>query len=222
MNDITFVCTSCGRLDLLRQTIHSFLDNTPVLKKYIVIDNAGSDGEEIRDFFPDEHDVLVIINKNNIGQVASLDKAYSLVDTEYIFSCEDDWLFHSPGFIEASLKLLKWDNMILNVNIRDRHDGTKGSEHPIYGPFFHKTPLDQDYFKYYKYQYGYYGVYHGFSWNPGLRRKKEYDLIGNFKQYSNEEGMNQFYIKHEYVAACLDKGHCTHIGEDSITEMRNE
>jgi glycosyltransferase involved in cell wall biosynthesis len=222
MDQITFVCTSCGRLDLLQQTIKSFLQNSPELYKYIVIDNAQSSEEEIRSMFPESYNVRVIINKTNIGQVASLDQAYSLVNTPYIFNCEDDWLFHSPGFIEASLKLLKWDNTILNINIRDRMDGTKGSEHPIYGPFFYKTPLDLDYFKYYKYQYGYYGVYHGFSWNPGLRRKKEYDLIGNFSQYKNEEGMNQFYIKHEYVAACLDKGHCTHIGENSTTEMRNQ
>jgi len=30
----------------------------------------------------------------NIGQIKSIDKAYSMVDTEYIFHCEDDWEFY--------------------------------------------------------------------------------------------------------------------------------
>ena len=41
----------------------------------------------------------IIYNDVNIGQCKSIDKAYELVDTEYIFHCEDDWEFTSPNFI---------------------------------------------------------------------------------------------------------------------------
>ena len=40
--------------------------------------------------FGDVFDVLV--NKKRMGQLFSIDKAYSLVTTEYIFHCEDDWV----------------------------------------------------------------------------------------------------------------------------------
>jgi hypothetical protein len=36
----------------------------------------------------------VIVNKKRMGQLFSIDKAYSVVDTEYIFHCEDDWVPH--------------------------------------------------------------------------------------------------------------------------------
>lgn len=219
---ITYVCTSCGRLDLLQECITSFLENSPKLERYIVIENGENSYSDIINCFPEGYNLLIIVNETNIGQVASIDKAYSLVRTPYIYHEEGDWKYYQPGFIKKSQKLLEWDNNILSVNVRRKFDGTKGSMHPVYGPFNYKQPMDLDYFKYYKYQYNYLGPYHGFSWNPGLRRKKEYDLIGNFKQYANEEGMNQFYIKHEYIAACLDTEHCYHIGENRETELRNE
>ena len=32
-------------------------------------------------------------------QVPAIDQAYSLVETEWVFHCEDDWEFTKPGFI---------------------------------------------------------------------------------------------------------------------------
>ena len=34
----------------------------------------------------------VLVNKKRMGQLFSIDKAYSIVATEYIFHCEDDWV----------------------------------------------------------------------------------------------------------------------------------
>ena len=51
----------------------------------------------------------MIINEKRLGQMKSIDKAYSEVDTEYIFHCEDDWKFFKNGFIEKSMKLLEED-----------------------------------------------------------------------------------------------------------------
>ena len=39
--------------------------------------------------------------------LASIDRAYSKVKTEWVFHCEDDWEFFSGGFIEQSFTLLE-------------------------------------------------------------------------------------------------------------------
>lgn len=226
---ITFVCTSCGRWDLLEKTLRSFLRfNTFPVDKYIIIDNPqssdpfvyrkDSEKEFIKNIFP-EHEkskVEVILNETNYGQVISIDLAYSMVDTKYIFHCEDDWEFYNSGFIESSLVLLHHDPKILNVNIRERNNGEKGSEHPIlaggnvYG------------IEYNTYMPNYCGVYHGFSWNPGLRRKSDYGLIAPFKKWGNEEGMNYAYQQLGFYAVCTTKSYCRHIGEHSSTPLRNQ
>lgn len=224
---ITFICTSCGRWDLLEKTIRSFLRfNTYPIEKYIIIDNPVKDYDpdrvlnstKIINLFPEieKSKVQVILNDINYGQVISIDIAYSMTETQYIFHCEDDWEFFDSGFIESSLILLENDQKILNVSIRERNNGEKGSEHPtLPGGIV-------DNVKYRKYLPGYCGVYHGFSWNPGLRRKKDYSLVAPFKKWKNEEGMNAAYHQLNFYAVCTEKMYCRHIGEHSTTPLRNE
>ena len=138
MSDISVVFTSCGRFDLLRKTLNSFIKyNTHPIEKYLVVDNSTNPDTitNLQDIFKDLPNTTFIINETNIGQVASIDKAYSLVETKYIFHCEDDWEFYDYGFIEESKEILGSNDFIVNINIRKRNDGTKGSFHPIEGPF---------------------------------------------------------------------------------------
>ena len=57
------------------------------------------------DLFPDrmkfhlQEDIL-IFNENRQGQIKSVDYAYSMVETPYIFHLEDDWEFYESYFIE--------------------------------------------------------------------------------------------------------------------------
>lgn len=57
--------------------------------------------------------------KKNLGQIKSIDLAYQEVKTDYIFHCEDDWLFYRSGFIEDSMTILESDQSILTVWLRD-------------------------------------------------------------------------------------------------------
>lgn len=219
---VTVVCTSCGRFDLLEQTLSSFFKfNTYPIDKYVIVDNFPGSFEKILEIcqnsLPKQH-FQVISNKKNIGQVASLDIGYSNVETEYIFGLEDDWMFYKSEFIEKSLDVLKHDERIMNVNIRQRNNNEKGSCHPV--SFVKRTtPSGVGYYDCLKH---YYGVYHGFSWNPGLRRLKDYELIqGGFSSLKNEEGMNEFYLKHGFKAVFLEDDNCHHIGEGYESEGRN-
>lgn len=162
-------------------------------------------------------DITLILNSQNIGQVASIDKAYSLVKTEYIFHCEDDWEFFDSGFMEKSLKLLEDSPNIVNINIRVRFDGEIGSFHPVTEP--KRSPAGVEFRQYIP---GHQGRWHGFSWNPGLRRLSDYKKIGSYKQYKNEEGVNQEYYRLGYIAACFEESYCRHIGTFSRSPKANE
>jgi len=221
MNEITLVVTSCGRFDFLKKTLESFFNyNTYQIKKTIIVDNSTKESSfevisQILNKLTDNFEIIV--NDQNIGQVSSIDKAYNLVDTEFIYHCEDDWEFFDYGFIEKSLDVLKNDETILNINTRVRFDGEKGSLHPVYGNFETKNGT-----KYKIYEYSYLGVWHGFSWNPGLRRKKDYDLIKPFTKYGNEERVGNEYFKLGFKSACLDNFYNKHLGTHSFTEKSNK
>ncbi|MFM7850359.1 MAG: hypothetical protein ACKO96_00225, partial [Flammeovirgaceae bacterium] len=105
---------------------------------------------------------------------------------------------------------------IINVNLRIRFDGEKGSMHPIT-----ELKTSTNGINYHEYELNYLGAWHGFSWNPGLRRKSDYDLIAPFKQYGDESGVGTKYKNLGYVAACLEKSYCKHIGTYSSTPKSN-
>jgi GT2 family glycosyltransferase len=219
MDKVTVVFTSCGRFGLLERTFNSFIEkNTHPIEKIIIIENSGTEGseEKLKEIIKDQN-VELVINETNLGQVTSIDKAYNLVDTEYIFHSEDDWEFIGSGFIEKSLEVLKHDNKVTNINLRVRFDGERGSMHPL-EPQAYETDGGTIY---HKYVIDYLNTWHGFSWNPGLRRLSDYNLIKPYINYTNEQGVGQKYRELGYKSACLEKPYCRHIGQNSITPKSN-
>lgn len=218
---VTAVFTSCGRFSLLQKTLHSFIEfNTYPIEKILIIENSGiKESTDILEQMVSKYDenFQIIINETNIGQVSSIDKAYSFVDTEYIFHSEDDWEFFDHGFIEKSMDVLKTDTKIVNINLRVRFDGERGSMHPL-EPFTKQTGNGTIYHEYTR---DYLNEWHGFSWNPGLRRLSDYNLIKPYINYNNEQGVGQKYRDMGYRSGCLEKFYCKHIGQNSITPKSN-
>lgn len=222
MRDVTVVMTSCGRPRLLEETLSSFLEqNTHPISRCIIIDNSADTRthEHIQGIIKDLDECVLIPNRENIGQVSSIDTAYSLVDTPYIFHLEDDWYFtpSNGDFIDKSIDLLQYDCKIINVNLRERFGREASSHHPISDLKFTSSGTS-----YHEYIPGYKGVWHGFAWNPGLRRTADYQLIAPYKQYTNEQGVGQKYYELGFRAACLQDSYCRHIGEGQQTIKRNE
>ena len=144
----------------------------------------------------------LIVNETRLGQLKSIDKAYSEVDTEYIFHCEDDWKFLKKGFIEKSMELMEEDEKILVVGLRDKKDFAKD--------FFY----DEDYIS--KNGEKYYSVKGEiFTYNPALRRKKDMDLFGLHEKLENqryEEVLSDFYKEHGFKTVFFKEPYVTHIG----------
>ena len=109
-SDVTVVVTSCGRFDLLKQTLASFdTFNSMPIRQVVITEDSGS--KAVEQCIP-EHwrpHTRFIINMPKLGQMLSIDAAYALVETRWIFHCEDDWAFYRPGFIEDSMALLEAD-----------------------------------------------------------------------------------------------------------------
>lgn len=224
MRNVTVVITSCNRNDLLIRTLKSFFDhNSYPIDKVIIVDDSGV-GNDL-DWGPVKNEILsdfeIILNKKNLGQIASVDLAYSKVMTDFIFHCEEDWEFYDKNFIEKSFEILDQDPNIFTVWLRAYND-TKN--HPIVRE--DKFILPSGDFYYVMEQY-HKKVWCGFTFNPGLRRTKDCMLLHPYndlevRELSKKNNMNImhemdlsiYYQELNYRAAITsnEKGYVRHIG----------
>ena len=214
--DITVVVTSCDRYDLLSRTLESFLDkNTDRgIARILVVEDGESDPTSVCQRFGAE---AIRIGKR-IGQIAAIDFGYSHVETPFIFHLEDDWEFYRSGFVERSRAILEVDPSTILVSLR-AWNNTSG--HPLSYQSEDRTfgVLATDFN----------GIWHGFTFSPGLRRLSDYKRLGSFSrlplatpavhrnpslglQYEIEAG--GFYYRLGYRAVILDEsGYVRHIGD---------
>lgn len=224
---VTIVITSCNRPNELKPTLLSlFKYNSYPVHKIIIIDDSGIDGciDDCIQYIPDGIEHNIIYNENNIGQIASVDKAYSLVDTEYIFHCEDDWEFYDHGFIEKSLEILENNDKVFTVWLREYVNfSVTQNGHPVVPAIYNDTHRLMGVFKERT------NVWSGFTFNPGLRRLKDYRLFSPYAKYVGspecncggvEQALSSMYYKNGFLSAITlnDKGYIRHIGWDNPTD----
>ena len=219
-DQITLVVTSCGRLNLLQRTLYSFLKfNTYPIAEAIIIEDSGKldlrASLDIEFPFP----VTIIQNETNLGQIKSIDIAYSQVKMPYIFHCEDDWEFYKPGFIETSLDILRQDPAVLCVWLR-AHDDTMGHQIEI---------LPHGRYNYMALNFDRY--WHGFTFNPGLRRTHDCMRLHPFSDLKvlvkkkpmmiGEIDLAGYYKMLGYRAAITndEEGYIRHIGSRSHIDL---
>ena len=205
-SNVTVILTSCNRFDLLRKTIDSFiLHNTYHIAAFYVYEDSGNGIPiELKKLYPF---ITWIEPRERKGQIYALDVLWGKVETEYAFTCEDDWEFLKPEFIEKSMEILQTDEKILQVWLQPLEEN---NVHPI------------------KWQSGY-GIlsagklWSGIRFNPALKRKADYDLIAPFGQHTvfnpakpwkAEAGIAKVYTALGFKAAMLADRYIVHIGKD--------
>jgi len=207
MDEVTVVLTACGRPDLLKQTIESFLEhNKYPIYEWIISEDSGIQdiNKELMEKYPT---FRWITAKARRGQIKSIDECYQKVKTPYIFHMEDDWVTYEGGFIEESMKILEADPMISAVMCRE-HDPR------VYE--MSDTPP----------RLKCWGNWGHWSFNPGLRRvtdyrkhfEKGYNAFVTFETTDTLKGeftVNEFYREKGYKMALTPKtsGHMRHIGD---------
>ena len=186
------VITTHDRTDLLERTLRSFFEyNTYPIAKTIIIEDSG-----IPQNFDTVQNIVrgslhIIVNEKNIGQIASIDKAYSRVETDYIFHCEEDWEFHRSGFIEKSFDILATDPKLFTVWLRAHHDTND-----------HAVLLDQPYHlpdgdHYYLMEGARKKHWCGFTFNPGLRRTQDCMLFHPYNELQVRKQKNGLMVMGE-------------------------
>ena len=214
---ITAVLTSCGRHDLLKVTLDSFFaTDGGQVDEMIVVEDGPPIPAHIQQLYA-AHPISWIDTGARVGQVAAIDYAYSRVRTPYVFHMEDDWQFFRAGYMQASLEVLRANPKCLQVWIRP-FDDMQG--HPLLPYVYEDNGV-----RWQRLAFAYLGVWHGFSWNPGLRRFADYVSIGGFGAHarfdpatplSSERRIGDVFRRRDFYAAALGdgqgKGFVRHIG----------
>eukprot|EP01083_Nonionella_stella_P169888 576997_1 len=119
--NITIVINSCGRLDLLNQTLTSIMtywphDKYPIFEKILVDDCRDKLAaiELINRYYPEYEIVLTgdnafekrYINRDERITLA-MDKAMKQVRSHWVYHVEDDWRFTRHGFIDDSFDIFE-------------------------------------------------------------------------------------------------------------------
>ncbi|SDQ15284.1 hypothetical protein [Pseudovibrio sp. Tun.PSC04-5.I4] len=206
--NVTVCITSCGRLDLLSKTIDSFMpDHHSHISNLIVIDDANT--TEIKFWMADHYpEACVLLNEHQLGQMKSIDKMYSYVDTPLIFHGEDDWLFEKGSTITACKKVMAAEPEASVVCVRKISDLQQKFQDncirkEIDGVKYAMMPLDI------------HPEWLSFSFNPSLVKKGLWEQYGPYEQYGTEERISMVMKKDGWMVAFLDPGACHHIGGEA-------
>jgi hypothetical protein len=207
-SDITLVVTSCGRFDLLKRTLETFdRFNTAPIRSVLITEDSGD--AQVEACIPEHWRPFTrfIINNPKLGQMRSVDAAYELIETSWVFHCEDDWDFYRPGFIEESMALLVNDPQALQVWLRSyNHDLLVHSPYVylnerevVQGIPFYKLGSHKP-------------EWQGFSFNPGLRRLADYKLHAPYASHSGEKKLSGLYAAENRYALILENDAVLHTG----------
>jgi len=208
---VSVVITSCNRLNLLKHTIETFnAMNTYPIKEFIIIEDSANKEthKELCALYPD---YTLILNGKNRGLIDNVDRAYAVVTTPFVFHMEDDWEFLKPGFIEPSIDVITNNHMVMQVWISNIHNQPLDPDSSSSGGTTYRyAALD-----------GMNHIWHGFTFNPGIRSVRAYQSLAPYSQWSPETDflalreckIGEEYFRRGYRAAVLMDSYCKHTGE---------
>ena len=204
-DDLTVCVTSCGRLDLLKRTLDSFCSLHPG-GRIIISEDSADPGvvKRVKEAYPR---IDVVAGLERLGQMRSIDRLFSLVETPYLFHLEDDWLFDGTVDWQAAKELLAARDDVANVSVRafseikpkyrDRAEVIVTAE----GAKFHLMRRDA------------HPEFFGWSNNPGLMRTQLYRDYAPFGRMRHDQ-MSALIKNDGRREAYLLPGVAHHIGQD--------
>jgi len=205
---MSFVITSCGRVDLLDKTLESFFKfNTYKFEKMFLIEDSVN--QKVYDHVKNKwgKKLEVIVNNKKKGQIKSITDVYKKIKTPYVFHCEDDWMYTRGNFIEDSLQILKTDKKILQVWLESESATNFGIFE--FGPVINI----QKKIGYRKvspklgWEWGY------FSFRPGVKRMSDYLLINGYEGFFNEIDIGLKYRDKGFYTVIIENPATADLGE---------
>lgn len=224
--------TSCGRFDLLADTLKSLNKNQkheliifvnedcgdPLCKPEIIGEIKGDCGY----FF----DNLNVVFSEKIGQHKSIEKLLRISNDKYYLHCEDDWEFNNTyDWIQTSIDIMEADPTIIKVLCNSDSPHPCRYDRSIFGGYCRDYMTGEtSTSSVFHYNYGYIEpwedpwhktLWHGFSWNPGVTRL---DLLKKFVPFGKwEQDVAKSIYDAGYKVVRLENGVCKHIGEGRST-----
>ena len=202
--DLTFMITTCKRLDLFKRTMESlltFCKDTDIIQEWICIDDNSSqeDRDEMKKLYP----FFKFIWKTPYqkGHPESLNIVYGHIKTKYVFSFEDDWSCSKPFLIAPYIDFLESNDNIKQIKLVNRwgkgHTYLKtiindsklykyrynqnNSRKPLENKEYDKTVAYGDDNTSYDSNYGWW--WPGFTLNPSIWKVQEFkEKIGLFEE----------------------------------------
>lgn len=200
----TVVITSCGRFDLLRQTVESLLRTLDAPPTKIVVTEDSGD-EAVREVFSSAAvPVQIFVNRPQLGQMKSIDLAYGAVETEHVFHCEDDWEFLRGGYLAESFMILEQFPNVSMVGLRARAE---------LNPLVRNSPVEElDGVRFFRMDPRLHPEYFSYSFNPGLRRLGDFRALAPIAPLGHEADVSYAFKRAGFQIANLEEPAVRHIG----------
>lgn len=201
---IATVLTSCGRFDLLEQTVASFLDFFDASKIVIAEDSEDAAGAAS---FAEKFPVAdVRVNHPKLGQLRSIDKVYATLETPYALHLEDDWGFSRTLDLDSVINFLEERPDISVVCIARR----------VYNPRYAKGAHESRHgdIDYLIWDLDAHPKWFSYSFNPSIARVDFWRQFGPFERYVTEEELSHFCKERGMRIAMVTPGIADHIGDD--------
>lgn len=112
--NITVAIPTFGRSELIKQTLHSVLNQLGTVKYKLVVvsnDSEDSDCSEIIKILNQSKDIdsKVFRNLINVGMIENWNKCFEFANTEYVIFLHDDDLLANDALITYDREMHKWD-----------------------------------------------------------------------------------------------------------------
>jgi len=113
--NVTVCITSCGRLDLLAETLATF-QRFNFGGTYLLSEDSADPAiiAKVHEIYAD---MEVLSGPQQLGLMGAIDRLYSRVTTPYIFHLEDDWAFNGPVDWATAIAALDHPH-VANVSVR--------------------------------------------------------------------------------------------------------
>jgi hypothetical protein len=203
-NTFATVLTSCGRFDLLGETVSSLLRHFDIDR--IIIAEDSEDNQGAADFARAFPVADVRLNLPKLGQMRSIDAHYATLSAPYVLHLEDDWGFTRSLDLDRVTALLEARPDISVVCIA----------HRVYDQKFEKGARREshDGIDYLVWDTDAHPKWFSYSFNPSIARLSLWREIGPFAKFVTEENLSLFLKQRGMRIAMVVPGIADHIGDD--------
>lgn len=213
-HEITLCLTIGNRPEPLEKTLRSLL---PLVDfKHIIAINDFRDAPTNAMFTKICPEGTLINLPEQVGHHQAVDTLYQMVKTEYIFHCEDDWLFDGQIPVQKILKLLDATPELSAVCLRKIEDIPMAPEEKFKILTCEAMGLQ------YSRLDPLHDQWHGYTFNPHIASVRNWKTLGGFKAFKKERHVSRHMRLLGQHVAYLKPGHCSHIGDGiSVSQVPN-